>query len=406
MNQSPDHPFAHLESPYVWYDQIRQPPVYSQAFGGWLVTRAEDIRWILEHPDLFSAKDTLSPLTPFPPAVLEILAGGYPPVPAVQNSDGALHHRLRTLVEQAILPRFKSLRPVLIHLAQALVDQMIDQGRVDLMEHFALPFPFAVLCHLLDIPERDQATFRQLCDDTLLLFSASVSPQLLPVEQQQACASSFVTLQSYLGHLSEDRRKAPGDDVISALLLGSAPGVAPLEDAELMAVLIDLVFGGYKTTASLIGNSVALLLQTPEAWQHLLEHPKHIALALEECLRYDAPVPAMVRTTTQEVLLPDSSQPIPPDTLLLLLYAAANHDSDQFPHPTLVQMQRKPNRHLSFGHGIHLCVGAPLARLESQIALETLTQRLPKLGLVSKQPFQHVPTIMYRMYERLEVAWQ
>ncbi len=400
-----EHPFAHLENPYPWYEQIRQTPFYSEAFGGWLITRFEDIVWILERPDLFSARDTLSPLVPPPPAVQAVLAEGYPPVAAVQNSDGALHQRLRALVEQAFLPRLKRLRPFLQAQANKLVDEILPKGHADVMGDFSLPFAFSTLCEVLGIPPEAQPRFRLRSDQTLAWVASLVSPTALPEEQQITYATAFVNLQHDLGQLIEQRRKAPEDDVISVLLRASLPGEPPLAEEELIAVLIDMLYGGYKTTASLIGNSVVLLLQTPGVWQELGHAPARIALALEEALRYDAPVQAMVRTTTQPVQLPDTEEPLPPDTRVWLFYGSANRDPARFSQAGRVDWSRKPNRHLSFGHGIHQCVGAPLARLEGQVALETLSQRFPDLRLASGKELTHVQTLMYRGLERLEVVW-
>lgn len=400
-----DHPFAHLEAPYEWFDQIRHPPFYSKAFGGWLITRYADICWIVDRPDLFSAQDTMTPPQLPPASVQAILAEGYPPVPAVQNSDGELHRRLRSLVEHVFVPQFKSMRPFLREEAQALINEWKPTGQADLMADFALPLSFATLCRLLAIPAEERIQFRQWSDETLDLVAGMVSPVPMPEERQMTCARAFVALQHYLGRLIEQRGTHPGADVISGLARASLPGVDPLAEEELIAVLIDVLLGGYKTTASLIGSSVALLLAFPAVWQELRQHPEQIALALEEVLRYDAPVQAMVRTTTREVALPDTPEPVPPGAKVLLLYGAANRDPAQFPQAHRSDFHRKPNRHLAFGHGIHTCVGAPLARLEGQVALETLTHVFPHLQLAPGTRLRHIPTLMYRGLRRLDVVW-
>jgi cytochrome P450 len=404
--QQEEHPFTHLEDPYPWYDQIRRPPFYSQAFGGWLVSRFEDIRWILERPELFSAKETMSPPQQPPASVLAILAEGYPPVPAVLNRDGASHQRMRSRVETAFLPWLKGKRAVLQAQADALVDAFLEAGQAEVMSQFAQPFSFGVLCALLAIPAGEQSLFRQRSDETLELFAALNAPIPLPEERQMACARAFVQLQHFLGQLAGQRRQIPGDDLISALGRAPAPGEPPLAEEELVAVLVDILLGGYKTTASLIGNGVQLLLLAPGAWQELQAHPEHIPLAVEEVLRYDAPVQAMVRTATQTILLPGTSERIEAETQVLLLFGAANRDPEAFFEANTLRLSRKPNHHLGFGHGVHMCVGAPLARLEGQVALETLLRRLPQLRLAPAQELTHTPTLLYRAYERLEVSWQ
>ena len=404
--QQQDHPFAHLEDPYPWYRQIRQPPFYNQAYGAWLVSRFEDVCWVLERPDLFSARDTMSPPQLPPDSVLAVLAEGYPPVPAVLNSDGDQHQRLRALLENAFLPCLKGMRPILQAQANALIDTCSGDGQAELIRQFAQPLAFGALCELLGIAAEEQSLFRQYSDETLDLFALMVSPSPLPEERQIASARSFVDLQHFLGQLVAQRRQSPGNDLISALTQATLPGEPSLTEEELMAVLVDMLLGGYRTSASLIGNSVALLLQTPNAWQELGAHLARISLAVEEALRCDAPVQAMVRTATQSVTLPGATEPVQPETQVLLLYGAANYDPAAFPQADAVHLLRKPNRHLGFGHGVHMCLGAPLARMEGQAALETLTRRLPSLRLAPHQRLSHVPTLLYRSYTRLEVLWQ
>jgi len=400
-----DHPFAHLEHPYHWYKQIRQPPFYSPSYGAWIISRYDDIRWVLKHPALFSARDTLSPPQPPPESVLAVLAEGYPPVPAVLNSDGDQHRRLRTLVETAIRSGLKGMRAHLHAQANALVDAFIVNGHADLMGQFALPLAFGAFCKLLAIPDGDIPIFRRHSDETLQLMASMVSPTPLSEERQIVCARSYVQLQHYLGGLVEQRRQTPGPDLISALVLAALPDEAPLADEEVVAVLVDILFGGYKTTAALIGNSVGMLLQTRGAWQDLHAHPTQIPLAVEEALRYDAPVQAMVRTATQAVVLPGATEPVQPETQVLLLYGAGNRDPDMFQQADAIDLQRKQPHHLAFGYGVHVCVGAPLARLEGRVALETLLRRLPDLQLREGQELTHVPTLMFRSLERLEVTW-
>lgn len=401
-----DHPFAHLEHPYRWYKQIRQPPFYNSSYGAWIISRYDDIRWVLERPEIFSARDTLSPPQPPPESVLAVLAEGYPPVPAVLNSDGDQHQRLRTLVETALRSGLKGMRVYLHTQANALVDTFIESGHADMMSQFALPLAFGALCELLAIPDKDISLFRQHSDETLQLMASMVSPAPLLEERQIACARSYVLLQRYLGSLAERRRQAPGPDLISALVLAVLPDEASLAEEEVVAVLVDILFGGYKTTAALIGNSVGMLLQERDAWQDLRAHPAQIPLAVEEALRYDAPVQAMVRTVTQVVVLPGTTAPVQPETQVLLLYGAGNRDPAVFQQAETIDLQRKPPHHLAFGYGVHVCVGAPLARLEGRVALETLLRRLPNLQLSEGQELAHVPTLMYRSLERLEATWR
>jgi cytochrome P450 len=189
-------------------------------------------------------------------------------------------------------------------------------------------------------------------------------------------------------------------------MLVAPPDEALLADEEVVAVLVDILFGGYKTTAALIGNSVEMLLRARDAWQDLRAHPTQIPLAVEEALRYDTPIQAMVRTATRAVVLPGATEPVQPETQVLLLYGAGNRDPDVFQQADAIDLQRKLPHHLAFGYGVHVCVGAPRARLEGRVALETLLRRLPNLQLGEGQELTHVPTLMFRSLERLEVTWR
>jgi cytochrome P450 len=241
------------------------------------------------------------------------------------------------------------------------------------------------------------ALAKKLSHNAAILFSSPLSE-----EQQVECARDYVRLQHYFIQLVNERRSAPREDLISSLL-ETSPGETPFNDAELVRILYGMVVAGYETTTQLIGNGVALLLEQPERWQTLCAHPEGIPQAIEEILRYDPPVVAFFRTTTQEVTV--GGIKFPPETLLLVVFDSANRDETQFPQADQFDMQRSPNRHLAFGYGVHFCLGAFLARKEGQIAFETLCQRLPTLRLTPQQTLLHTPILRQRGLVRLEVLW-
>jgi cytochrome P450 len=181
------------------------------------------------------------------------------------------------------------------------------------------------------------------------------------------------------------------------------PGEEPLSEAELIHTIAGVIVAGYTTTTNLIGNGLVLLLEEPTRWQTLCEHPDLIPSTVEEILRYQDPVPGLSRTTTREVTV--GGVVMPARTKLFLLYSSANRDETQFPFADQFDMQRRPNRHLTFGYGEHFCVGAPLGRLEGRIAFEMLTQRLPGMRLVANQKLSHVPNLIHYGYQRVEVQW-
>jgi cytochrome P450 len=389
-----------LEDPYPFYARARQqePVFYSELLQAYIVTGYDDIVSILNQPELFSSRDTLRPLVTFSPRVFAELSKGYPFVPIHVNNDGKEHLRFRTPLSKALAPaRIRAWEPLIRERANALVDTFINDRYAEMITQFAYPLPLEVILTLFGIPKEDMADTKRWSDDLLAFTSSQLSEEL-----QVKCARSVVAFQHYLAQLVKERRNDPKDDVISAMV-ATQPGERPFDDAELVNVLSGTLLAGHETTTNLIGNGLLLLLEHPEHWQRLCDHPERIPLALEEILRYDSSVQTFFRTTTRQVTV--GGVVIPAETLLLLVFGSANRDETQFPDAQTFDIQRSPNRHLAFGHGVHFCVGVALARLEGRIAFETLTKRLPSLRLVPHQRLSHVPTLMFRGYQRLEVEW-
>ncbi|MEO7019928.1 MAG: cytochrome P450 [Ktedonobacteraceae bacterium] len=389
------------EDPYPFYSRTRQeePIAYSPELDAWIVTRYKDIQNMLLQPETFSSCNALTSPVTFYPRALEELIKGYLPVPIVLNSDGVDHTRLRVPLTKAFAPaRMRVIEPFIREMANRLVDAFIDQQRVEIISQFAYPLALEVVFSLLGIPKQDIELARKWSQDWLMIMSVQ-----LDEERQVECAQSTVAFQHYLANLLAERRKNPQDDLISTLPLFSTPGVEPLTETELVITLQGLILAGHESTTNMIGTGLLLLLEHPEHWQALCEQPSTIPLAVEEILRFDAPIQMFARATTREVVVDGVT--LPEDASLLLVYGSGNRDEEAFAHAHEFQPQRASNRHLSFGHGVHFCVGAVLARLEGRIAFEVLCQRLPQLRLVSGQELSHIPTLLFRGYERLEVQW-
>lgn len=389
-----------LENPYPFYARARkeEPIFFSPDLNTWVVTRYDDVLSILNQPDIFSSKDALRPVVTFSPAVFAELSKGYRLVPNVVDSDGKEHTRFRNAVAQAFAPkRVKQLEPFIKEVATSLVDAFINDHKAELISQLAYPLPLEVALFLIGVPKEDMAFTKKLSDRTSMLVN---SP--LPEEQQVEHARDFVAFQHYFIGLVNERRSAPREDLISDLLETPA-GERPFDDTQFANLLTSMVIAGHETTTQLIGNGLALLLEHPERWQTLCAHPERIPQAIEEILRYDAPVHAFFRTTTREVTVGGIT--FPAETLLMVVFGSANRDETRFPQADQFDMQRSPNRHLAFGYGIHFCIGAPLAREQGQIALETLCQRLPNLRLAPEQTLSHAPVLRQRGYRRLDVVW-
>jgi len=387
-----------LDDPYPFYELARreEPLFYSPMLKAYVLTRYDDILTVLKDPERFSSSDTLRPIVQFTPAVLEVLNQGYPRVPQMLSSDGENHSRLRAPFTRALASaRIEAMEDAIRAIANRLVDSFVNDGHTDIISQFAYPIPLEVILNMYGVPLEKMTDIKKWCDDEIALTSSQLTP-----ERQLECARSYVALQHALADLIEERRNAPRNDLISDLQN------TIINMAELVHALLGVLLAGHETTTHLIGNALKLLLQRAELWQSLCDDPSLIPAALEEVLRYDAPVASMIRTTTQEVEL--AGVTLPKGALMFLMYGSGNRDETQYSnanHFELRRFKQIPINHLAFGHGHHHCIGAALARREGRIALEILSQRLPNLRLCPGQQLSHISTMMFRGYEHLEVEW-
>lgn len=390
-----------LENPYALYSQLRreEPITFSPVLNAYLVSRFEDVRLILSQPDLFSSKDTMNPVVTLSPEALAELSKGYPFVANFINSDSPEHERFREPIQKAFAPgRIRVLEPFIRQRISEVLDSFSDDGHAEIISQFAYPLPLEIVLLMLGIPKEEMEQVKRWCDDWVALL---LSP--LPEDRQVLCARSVVGLHHYLIDIVRQRQRVPQADVITSLIETVLPGQKPLSDAELISTLMGLIVAGHETITRLIGNGLVLLLEEPERWHRLCEHPEDIPLVIEEIIRYHGPVRGFMRTTTRPATLGGLS--LPTGTRLFLLYSSANRDEEFFSGADHFQMQRKPNHHVGFGHGVHFCVGAPLARLEGRLMFEALTQRFPDLRLAPQQQFAHNPDLVNYGYQRVEVVW-
>lgn len=388
-----------LENPYPFYARARQeePIFFSPELGAWIVTRYDDVMSILNQPDIFSSKDALRPVVRYTPAVFAELSKGYPLVPNMIDSDGKAHTRFRNAASKAFTPRrIRQLEPFIKDVATSLVDSFIDDHKAEMISQFAYPLPLEVALFLIGVPKEDMVQARKWSNNLAILISSPLSE-----ERQVECARDFVSIQQYFMRLVDERRKEPREDLISDVL--QTPGEEPFSDAELAHLFCSMIVAGHDTVAQLIGNGLAILLEQPERWQALCAHPEDIPQTIEEILRYDAPVHAFFRTAMQEVTV--GGVTFPEGASIMVVFGSANRDEARFPHADQFDPHRSPNHHLAFGHGVHFCLGAFLARKQGQIAFETLCQRLPTLRLAPHQTLTHSPVLRQRGYSRLEVVW-
>lgn len=390
-----------LENPYALYSQLRreEPITFSPVLNAYLVSRFEDLRLILSQPDLFSSKDTLTSIVTLCPQALAELSKGYPAVPTFVNSDNPNHERFHVPLQKAFAPgRIRVLEAFLRQRSSEVLDSFSDDGHAEIISQFAYPLPLEVILMMLGIPKDEMAQVKHWCDDWVALI---VAP--LPEDRQVLCACSVVSLQHYLIDIVRQRQRVPQADVITSLIETALPGQEPLSDAELVMTIMSLVVAGHETVSRMLGNGLVLLLEDPQRWQKLCEHPEDIPVVIEEIIRFHGPIRGIMRTMTRPATVGGVS--LPTGTKLFLIHGSANRDEECFSDADQFQMQRKPNHHLGFGNGVHSCIGAPLARLEGRLMFEALTQRFPDLRLTPEQQLAHSHDIINYGYESVEVVW-
>jgi cytochrome P450 len=338
----------------------------------WLVVHHEQARAALNDPRF--SKDMQAAMLANAAVVSEGLPG-----PAFARHmltvDPPDHTRLRGLVSKAFSPRrIEGLRPRIQMIVDDLLDGIAAEGpdsRVDLVARFAFPLPFTVICELLGVPESERGA-----------LGTGLTRMLVPTSTPEQYANAKVAsdaVVALLERLVEVKGRSPGDDLVSALI-AARDGDERLDSRELLSTIFQLIVAGHDTTATFIGNSVVALCRNPSQLASLLVSPERLPAALEEFLRFDAPVPhSTFRYAVEAVEL--GGVTIPAGAQVIISLAAANRDERVYDDSEVLDIERPATRHLAFGHGVHHCLGAPLARLEGLLALGTLLRRFPHLRL-------------------------
>lgn len=362
----------------AFFARLREqgPLVFVPDFGGmggaWIVTRYDDAVALLKDPRLTKdARKLLLPEDGQKSAEEYSLRSLLPVEQSMLMVDPPDHTRLRALVSKAFTPRMiEQLRPRIQQIADELLDAVQARGTMDLIADFAVPLPITVISEMLGIPTAVRQQFR-----TWTQTIVDEQPE------QEARMSALKAFLHYIQTLLEEKRRHPGSDLISGLVQAEEHGDM-LGENELIATIFLLIIAGHETTVNLIGNGTLALLQHPDQMRLLQHDPTLIASAVEELLRYTSPVSLSdERWATEDISL--YGQTIRKGELVYAALTAANTDAQRFHNPEALELTRQENQHLAFGKGIHFCLGAPLARLEGQIALSTLLGRLPDLHLAS-----------------------
>ncbi|AQT70642.1 cytochrome P450 family protein [Streptomyces sp. fd1-xmd] len=370
-----------IEHPHSVYDRLRDTAPVCRITGtdgtpAWLVTRYDDVRAALADPRLSLDKSHAT-------------AGGcrglsLPPAldANLLNMDPPDHTRIRRLVSRAFTPRrTEQLRTPIRATADRLLDALGPAGTADLVAAYAAPLPIVVICDLLGVPEDRRLDFRTWTD-------ALISPD---PGRPGAAKEAVVAMLGFFTELMAHKRSRPGDDLLSDLIAvrdgdgSGGSGGDRLSEDELMSLAFLILFAGYENTVQLIGNAIHTLLEHPDELARLRKDPAGLPGAVEELARYEGPAPLAIRRfPTEDVTI--AGVTVPAGETVLLSLSAANRDPARFPRPDLLDLDRDTSGHLALGHGIHYCLGAPLARAETEIALAALLERYPVLQPASPAP--------------------
>ena len=387
-------------NPYPFYAQLRATaPVHqvkiSRRETAWMVTRYNDVLAVLR--DERFAKDRFTAMTPEQQAKMPWIPEMMKPLARnMLDLDEPDHGRLRGLVHKAFTPRLiEQLRDRVQSLCDELLDAARRRGRIDLIHDYALPLPITIIAEMLGVPTRDRAKFHRWSSTIVSASSGSEMLRVLP---------AVWLFMRYLRQFFKQRRAQPGDDLTTALLQAEEAGDHLSED-ELLAMVMLLLIAGHETTVNLIGSGTLALLQHPAQKQQLRDDPALIKTAIEELLRYTSPVDCATERFAREDIVFQGVRIARGEQVLAVL-GSANRDEEQFSNPETLDLTRDPNRHLAFGQGIHYCLGAPLARLEGQIAITTLLRTLPNLRLaVAPERLRWRKGLIIRGLEKLPMTF-
>ncbi|MFG2632423.1 cytochrome P450 [Streptomyces sp. NPDC048362] len=377
--------FANRADPYPLYEEIRKTPVLHEEEGGpYVISSYYDIKGLLHDPRISSDAATLVAAgdddigqgenTGLPPSFLRL--------------DPPEHDRLRRIANSAFGPphrprRVENMRGEMADIVAELIDGFGDARQIDLVDQFAYPFPVTVICRLLGVPREDEPRFRAWVDPLVATLDPATRMTADP-EFVKSATEARMQLGMYLAGLVEERTKQPRDDMLSDLVNTHGPDGA-MTMMEVLSTSVLLLIAGHETTVNLITNGMLTLLRHPEILRRLREDPGLSVNIVEELLRYEPPVQIVPqRATIADIDVRGVT--IPKGSRLWLVLAAGNRDPERFKHPQRFDPDREDIQHLGFGSGIHSCFGAPLARLETQIALSALARRLDDPRLVEDPP--------------------
>jgi cytochrome P450 len=385
-------------NPYPFYHKLRtQYPVHLDSyFGCWVVTTYEEVVAAFANRDLSSERTAEGALLR-----QEGWKELHPLFAHITNlmfyADAPKHTQIRSLINRAFSAHMiETWRERIQQIVNDQLDRVQDQGYMDVIQDLALPLPLQTISDMLGIPPQDRTRFKHWSDD--LAYFLGNPPTLDKCTQLMHSMNAFM---DYFSEIVEQHRSCPKDTIVNALLQAEEHGVTLTED-ELLINCIGIFVGGHETTTNLIGNGLLALLHNPEQMQALRNNSFLIKSAVEELLRFDSPVQFTARISKANTMIRDKK--IYKGQKVMLMLGAANRDPQQFKDPDRLDLSRRENRHLAFGSNIHYCIGAALARIEGQIAINTILQRMPHIQLASS-PLEWQENLSYHGLKALPVTF-
>ena len=395
---------AAAEDPQPWLAAARSsaPVFHHEPLDLYVVTRHADILAVLRDPATFSSRyaNKFKPMDS--PALRAAFPHGHPGLRAMTLTDPPAHSRIRRLANVALTPAAVArTEPAMRRRCARLVDGFAGDGEADLMARYSAPMTVLMITDLAGLPDSLDLDLHQWARD---YFALTLGAPALTDAAERAVAERAVRMTAFLTDFVEERRATPRDDLISALLAARTPeGDAALTTAEVIAVLNSLLVAGVETTSVFLPMLLRELLRHPEQWAAVRADPALLPAAVEEGLRHQSTARGVRRTATRDTEI--AGVPIPAGKDVFLTYASANYDEAVFEEPGRFDIHRaRPDRHLSFGKGIHYCIGAPLARLQSVVAVRTVLDRLPGLRLVERE-IEWLPHMTLPRPARVRFAW-
>jgi cytochrome P450 len=399
----------YLADPYPIAGALRDehPVFYAEQLGHVVVTKMDDIEQVFMNPDVFASTNVQDPIFPLAPGAAAVLgAADFDPMAVMSNRPEPDHARIRVYTRQGFgNRRLKSLEDYMRTRATVLLDEMIRQGGpADYIAAVAFPLPAEIVFRFIGFPEEDDAMIKSWCGNRKAFSWGK------PTAAEQAdIAEGMLEYWRYCRAFVAQRRDQRRDDFASELLDAHDADPDPsngtgISYREVESVVYGISFAGHDPVTALLCNTLRCLLPRRNQWDALCADPSLAAAAVEETLRYESSQISWRRVTTQDTTV--GGIDLPAGTKLMLNFASANHEADRFPEPETFDIHRaNANKHISFGKGIHFCLGSGLARMEARLALELLSQRLPSLRLVEGQELTFFPNITFRGPDTLHLEW-